>query len=329
MLRIAVPNKGMLSEPAWNMLSEAGYRLRSNPRQLVVEDPDNDIELFYLRPLDIAVYVGRGTIDVGITGHDLLLNSGTEASEHMELGFGASTFRFAAPNDSDFHTLQDIQGKRVGTSFDKLVHDYLVAHGIEAETIHLDGAVESSVQLGVADLIADVVSTGTTLRNAGLRIFADPIMHSEAVLIRSPRLDPEDERLTILSRRLQGVLTAQRYVLMDYDIPVARWRPRRGDPRIREPDRIPAARQAVECGARDGAQGEGQPADGQAVRGGCPGHHRDRAAGLPHVTNGVRQWVHSSTPTADTARRSSRSSTRSTAPSRGTSTSPCRTSSAS
>ena len=108
MLRIAVPNKGMLSEPAWNMLSEAGYRLRSNPRQLVVEDPDNDIELFYLRPLDIAVYVGRGTIDVGITGHDLLLNSGTEASEHMELGFGASTFRFAAPNDSDFHTLQDL-----------------------------------------------------------------------------------------------------------------------------------------------------------------------------------------------------------------------------
>ena len=191
MLRIAVPNKGMLSEPAWNMLSEAGYRLRSNPRQLVVEDPDNDIELFYLRPLDIAVYVGRGTIDVGITGHDLLLNSGTE-------------------------------GKRVGTSFDKLVHDYLVAHGIEAETIHLDGAVESSVQLGVADLIADVVSTGTTLRNAGLRIFADPIMHSEAVLIRSPRLDPEDERLTILSRRLQGVLTAQRYVLMDYDIPVGK-----------------------------------------------------------------------------------------------------------
>ena len=85
MLRIAVPNKGMLSEPAWNMLAEAGYRLRSNPRQLVVEDPDNDVELFYLRPLDIAVYVGRGTIDVGITGHDLLLNSGTDAKEHSVL----------------------------------------------------------------------------------------------------------------------------------------------------------------------------------------------------------------------------------------------------
>ena len=170
MLRIAVPNKGMLSEPAWNMLAEAGYRLRSNPRQLVVEDRDNDVELFYLRPLDIAVYVGRGTIDVGITGEDLLKNSGTEAVEHLPLGFGSSTFRFAAPNESSITELKDIDGKRVGTSFDKLVHDYLVEQGINAETIHLDGAVESSVQLGVADLIADVVSTGTTLRNAGLRI---------------------------------------------------------------------------------------------------------------------------------------------------------------
>ena len=208
MLRIAVPNKGMLSEPAWNMLAEAGYRLRTNPRQLVVQDHDNGIELFYLRPLDIAVYVGRGAIDVGITGQDLLKNSGTAALEHMPLGFGASTFRFAAPNESPITTLEDVQGKRVATTFDKLVHDYLVEHGIQAETIHLDGAVESSVQLGVADLIADVVSTGTTLRNAGLRVFAEPLMHSEACLIRSPRL--------------QGVLTAHQYVLMDYDIPISK-----------------------------------------------------------------------------------------------------------
>lgn len=222
MLRIAVPNKGMLSEPAWNMLAEAGYRLRSNSRQLVVEDPDNDIELFYLRPLDIAVYVGRGTIDVGITGRDLLLNSGTEAVEHMPLGFGASTFRFAAPAESPINRLEDIDGKRVASSYDKLVDDYLKARGIHADIIHLDGAVESSVQLGVADLIADVVSTGTTLRNAGLRVFADPILHSEAILIRSPRVTENDERLTILGRRVQGVLTAQRYVLMDYDIPVSK-----------------------------------------------------------------------------------------------------------
>lgn len=220
MLRIAVPNKGMLSEPAWTMLEEAGYRLRSNTRQLVVEDPDNGIELFYLRPLDIAVYVGRGTIDVGITGRDLLLNSGTEAVERMQLGFGASTFRFAAPNDSPINTLDDIDGKRVASSYDKLVADYLAERDIHADIIHLDGAVESSVQLGVADLIADVVSTGTTLRNAGLRVFGDPILQSEAILIRSPRVDADDERLIVLGRRLQGVLTARRYVLMDFDIPL-------------------------------------------------------------------------------------------------------------
>lgn len=222
MLRIAVPNKGMLSEPAWSMLGEAGYRLRSNPRQLVVHDEDNHVELFYLRPLDIAVYVGRGTIDVGITGRDLLLNSGTTALEQMPLGFGASTFRFAAPADSSISTMEDIDGKRVASSYDRLVDDYLAAHGVHADIIHLDGAVESSVQLGVADLIADVVSTGTTLRNAGLRVFGDPILRSEAIMIRSPRLGSDDDRLVILQRRLQGVLTAQRYVIMDYDIPVSK-----------------------------------------------------------------------------------------------------------
>jgi ATP phosphoribosyltransferase len=132
MLRIAVPNKGMLSEPAWQMLAEAGYELRKNPRQLVVMDPGNDVELFYLRPLDIAVYVGRGAIDVGITGRDLLLDSNTSAQEHMELGFGASTFRFAAPLDSDIHTLADIDGKRVASSYDTVVADYLQGHGVKA-----------------------------------------------------------------------------------------------------------------------------------------------------------------------------------------------------
>lgn len=222
MLKVAVPNKGMLSQPAWRLLSESGYRLRSNDRQLVVDDVDNGIQLFYLRPNDIAVYVGLGTIDLGITGRDLLLNSGTGAVEVTQLGFGASTLRFAAPEASSIRTLQDVDGKRIGTTFDRLLEDYLTSKGLKAELIHLDGAVESSVQLGVADLIADVVSTGTTLRNAGLRVFGEAILKSEGILIRSPRLDPDDERLAVMSRRLEGVLTARRYVLMDYDIPVER-----------------------------------------------------------------------------------------------------------
>ncbi len=220
MLRIAVPNKGSLSEPAVDMLREAGYRQRHDPRTLVLVDPENDIEFFFLRPRDIAVYVGSGTVDAGITGRDLLLDSGADAVEHMQLGFAGSTFRFAAPVDR-VRDLADVAGRRVATSYAVLVDSYLRERGIEAEVIRLDGAVESAVQLGVADVVADVVSTGTTLRGAGLTVFGEPILESEAVLIR-PRAQAEvPAGLEVLARRLQGVLVARQYVLMDYDVPTA------------------------------------------------------------------------------------------------------------
>jgi len=216
MLRVAVPNKGSLSEPACDMLREAGYRQRRDSRELVLQDPEHDIEFFFLRPRDIAVYVGSGTVDVGITGRDLLLDSGAAAIEHMELGFGGSTFRFAAPPDQ-VREIGDIHGRRVATSYPVLVDSYLRSHGVEATVVRLDGAVESAVQLGVADLVADVVSTGTTLRGAGLEVFGEPILRSEAVLIR-PADVPVPTGVEILARRLQGVLVASRYVLMDYDV---------------------------------------------------------------------------------------------------------------
>jgi ATP phosphoribosyltransferase len=201
MLRVAVPNKGSLSEAASAMLSEAGYRQRRDNRELVMVDPDNDIEFFFLRPRDIAVYVGQGTLDVGITGRDLLLDADVEAEELLPLGFAASTFRFAGPV-GDFAKVEELEGKRLATSYDVLLRDYLAERGINAKVVRLDGAVESSVRLGVADAIADVVETGNTLKAAGMEIFGDPILKSEAVLIR----------------RLQGVLVARQYVLMDYDI---------------------------------------------------------------------------------------------------------------
>jgi ATP phosphoribosyltransferase len=219
-LRIAVPNKGSLSEPAVDMLREAGYRQRHDPRILVLVDPENDIEFFFLRPRDIAVYVGAGTVDAGITGRDLLLDSGADAVEHMELGFGGSTFRFAAPADR-VTGLDQVAGRRVATSYPVLVDRYLRERGIVTEVIRLDGAVESAVQLGVAEVVADVVSTGTTLRGAGLSVFGDPILQSQAVLIR-PRAQAEvPAGLEVLARRLQGVLVARQYVLMDYDVPIA------------------------------------------------------------------------------------------------------------
>lgn len=215
MLRIAVPNKGSLSEPASTLLKEAGYRQRRDMKELVLLDEVNGVEFFFIRPRDVAVYVGAGTVDVGITGRDLLVDSEAHAVEHRALGFARSTFRFAAPGGS-MSTIDDLTGKRIATSYDVVVRKHLEEKGIDATVVHLDGAVESSVQLGVADAIADVVETGSTLRAAGLTVFAEPLMTSEAVLIR--RADAVPEGLEILDRRIQGVLVARGYVLIDYDI---------------------------------------------------------------------------------------------------------------
>jgi ATP phosphoribosyltransferase len=217
MLRIAVPNKGSLAEPAADMLREAGYKVRRDLKELVVSDPDNEVELFYLRPRDIAVYVGSGTVDAGITGRDLLLDSGSDAVEVMVLGFGRSTFRYAARAGS-LGSVDEIAGKRVATSYPGLVQAHLAACGVSAQVVRLDGAVETAITLGVADVIADVVETGATLRSQGLAVFGEPILTSEAVLIRRAQVS-EDNGVGVLRRRLLGVVTARDYVLLDYDCP--------------------------------------------------------------------------------------------------------------
>ncbi|WEV79766.1 ATP phosphoribosyltransferase [Janibacter cremeus] len=198
------------------MLREAGYRVRRDSKELVVADPDNDVEFFYLRPRDVALYVGKGQVDAGITGRDLLLDSGSAATEVMGLGFAGSTFRFAG-RPGEASTAADLDGRRVATSYAGLVRDHLAAKGISTEVVRLDGAVETAITLGVADAIADVVETGTTLRQQGLEVFGEPILRSEAVLIR--RSDASEVGIDVLHRRIKGVVTAREYVLLDYDCP--------------------------------------------------------------------------------------------------------------
>ncbi|NNC10572.1 ATP phosphoribosyltransferase [Planctomonas sp. JC2975] len=221
MLKIAVPNKGSLSETAAQMLAEAGYTGRKDPKELIVADPANDVEFFYLRPRDIATYVGSGALDVGITGRDLLLDSGSPAREIDELGFAASTFRFAGPAGR-FTDVKELEGLRVATSYDGLVGAWLREAGVNVTLVRLDGAVESAVRLGVADAVADVVETGSTLRKQGLDIFGPVILQSQAVLIAAPDgqgdAEPASGQAT-LHRRLQGVMVARQYVLIDYDLP--------------------------------------------------------------------------------------------------------------
>lgn len=217
MLRVAVPNKGILSESAIAMLKEAGYTTRRDPKDLHVVDTVNNIEFFYLRPRDIATYVGSGSLDAGFTGLDLLLDSRSQALTVADLGFGGSTFRFAAPIGA-FNNIEQLRGKRVATAYPNLVEDFLKKAGIEVQLVALDGAVEVAVRLGVADAVADVVSTGNTLRQAGLEIFGPVILESSAQLIAAPN---SADKSSSLLRRMQGVLVAREYVIFDYDCPVS------------------------------------------------------------------------------------------------------------
>ena len=226
MLRVAVPNKGALSESAAEILSEAGYRRRSDPRDLTVIDRVNGVEFFFLRPKDIAIYVGSGDLDFGITGRDLAAESGAPVRERLALGFGSSSFRYAAPAGRCW-TVADLAGRRIATAYPNLVRKDLAARGIDATVIRLDGAVEISVQLGVADAIADVVGSGRTLSLHDLAAFGDPLCDSEAVLIErdggAGRDEQRDDRAARdqLAARVQGVVFGQQYLMLDYDCPRA------------------------------------------------------------------------------------------------------------
>ncbi|MGW7197796.1 ATP phosphoribosyltransferase [Streptomyces chryseus] len=219
MLRIAIPNKGSLSGPASEMLHEAGYQQRKESKELRLVDPENEVEFFYLRPRDIAIYVSSGRLDIGITGRDLLLDSGANAEEILQLGFARSTFRYAT-KPGTATGVKDFGGMTVATSYEGIVAKHLADEGIDASVVHLDGAVETAIELGVAQVIADVVETGTSLRNAGLEVIGEPIMKSEAVVIRRTGVSAEeavDPKVAQFLRRLQGVLVARSYVMMDYD----------------------------------------------------------------------------------------------------------------
>ena len=219
-LRIAIPNKGALSEAATSIMKDAGYRQRGDSRDLAIVDPENDLEFYYLRPRDIAVYVASGELDGGITGRDLLSDSGLQARELLALDFGRSSFRFAAPQEAVSQgkmSESNLTGKRIATAYPNLLQSFLQRSEISATVVPLDGAVEGAIKLGVADLIADVVATGSTLRQAGLRVFGEPILESEAVLIGNSQRS-NNPALETLIRRLSGVVIARQYVLVDYDV---------------------------------------------------------------------------------------------------------------
>lgn len=221
MLRIALPNKGTLSEEAVTLVKEAGYKTRREAKELSVLDAANDVEFLFLRPRDIAVYVSGGIVDAGITGRDLLADSRSQAMELLPLGFGKSRFCYAVPKESGITEIAQLAGRRIASSYPNIVRDDMARRGLSCSVVKLDGAVEISVRLGVADAIADVVESGTTMRQAGLHPIGEPVMHSEALVIGHPGV-AENPQLRSLLKRLQGILTARTFVVVDYNVPEAR-----------------------------------------------------------------------------------------------------------
>ena len=217
MLRIAIPNKGQLADPTQKLLREAGYLRSHHPRDLVVSDPENDVEFFFLRPRDVATYVGAGTLDFGITGKDLLIDSKSTAASIMDLGFGQSSFRLAVTADKSGKGIAGLNGMKIATSYPNILQSWLDKSSIKAEIVLLDGAVENAVRLGVADAVADVVDTGTTLKQAGLVVIGEPILVSQSVLLRGPNTKDSAETENFI-RRISSVLVAREYVMVDYDI---------------------------------------------------------------------------------------------------------------
>jgi ATP phosphoribosyltransferase len=217
LLRIAIPNKGQLSDPTQKLLREAGYLRSHHPRDLVVSDPENDVEFFFLRPRDVATYVGAGTLDFGITGKDLLIASKSTAASIMDLGFGQSSFRLAVTADKSSKGIVGLNGMKIATSYPNILQSWLDKSSIKAEIVVLDGAVENAVRLGVADAVADVVDTGTTLKQAGLVVIGEPILVSQSVLLRGPNTKESAETENFI-RRISSVLVAREYVMVDYDI---------------------------------------------------------------------------------------------------------------
>ncbi len=218
MLQLAIPNKGALSESAITLLREAGYRCTRSGRELILSDHENDIDFVFLRPRDIAIYVGNGILELGITGRDLTLDSRAPVREIMPLEFGRSRFCYAVPADSGM-TIDDLNGKRIATSYPELLRADLEKRGFQCEIIRLDGAVEVSVRLGVADAIADVVESGRTLAEAGLVVVGEPLLKSEAVLIARSAEIADCPEVKILMGRIRGIMLASAYAMIEYDIP--------------------------------------------------------------------------------------------------------------
>lgn len=218
MLQIALPNKGALAKDSVELIKTAGYQCQRSGRELRIKDTENETLFYFLRPRDIVTYVSNGVLDLGITGRDFMIEQQANLEEILPLGFGAARLCYAGPHRQSL-SVEDFEGLRIATSFKHLVSVDLAAKNVRAEIVPLDGAVEVSIQLGVADVVADLVQTGRTLEEAQLSVIGEPILETEALLVGRAGILETETAADLFVRRLQGILLARTYVMVEYDCP--------------------------------------------------------------------------------------------------------------
>ncbi len=215
MIKVALPNKGVLFEPTMDILSSCGYKVSKTLRSLNSLDEANGVEFFFLRPGDIPVYVANGILDAGITGKDFVEEKGVKLAPLLDLDFGQSKLRLAVPeSDQTRRAVPDFRSSRIATSFPNIVRNKVGGGTL----VVLEGAVEISIKMGIADAIADIVETGTTLKQAGLKVVGDPLFVSEAALFAHPGRENQPE-VQVMKSRLWGRRIARSYMMVEYDVP--------------------------------------------------------------------------------------------------------------
>jgi ATP phosphoribosyltransferase len=216
-LRIGVPSKGRLAEVSMQLLKEAGLNFRRQDRSLFARVREMPIDITFLRTDDIPVLCAEGAIDMGITGADLVTESGVELVERLQLGMGNCRLAICVPEEADVRSPKDLAGKRIATSFPRVTQQYLAQHKTSGHIVRLTGSVEVMIALGVADAIVDLVETGSTLAANRLKIL-DEIGSYETVLVQNPATKHQALADRVV-RRLEGVVIARAYSLLEYNVP--------------------------------------------------------------------------------------------------------------
>lgn len=219
-LRIGVPSKGRLEELAGELLRQAGLSFRKQDRSLFARCREMPVEITFLRTDDIPVLCAEGAIDMGITGSDLVAESQVEVLHRLDLGVGACRLAVCVPEDSPIHSPRDLDGCRIATSFPNITTRFLNRHGAHPHVVILSGSVEIMITLGVAEAIVDLVETGSTLAANRLRV-QEEIGRYQAVLIQNLAAR-HAELADRVVRRLEGVVIARSYSLLEYNVPRAK-----------------------------------------------------------------------------------------------------------